>query len=597
MSRARRPATSITRVLVRSLLLVVIVPFPPLAYLSLAAYRRDVDLVEAEIQETNRQIALLAGNYLDSLADTVPAQAPLAALTGPLAPADEQAVVRWEVVDAAGIVRASQVAPARVGADAGYPRFLAAVAASGGRPVVSGVERWIPAMSPTVLLAAPAAPPPAGPAPRLVAVLMPERLHARLTAQLGARLDRRVYVIDAAGRLVFYADLELSQRGEDLRDNPPVRRYLEHGAGPLRYASVVSGKERLAFVHRSAGFGWGIVVSTDIGARVLEVRGRYLALLWSILFALVAALGILWWTSRRLTVPLLRIRDALGRVPAHAPLDLPPSALTVAEYAGLVEAFNELSARLATTEAELVMAEKVALLGQLASGIAHEVGTPLNVMSGYAQYLKRRLPDADAQATLDKIVGQAERLAELIRRVLDFARPAPAQRQAVDLGQVVEQALELCAGALRGLRVATTLAPDAPPVSGNAQLLEHAVANLVLNAADACRCAPGGGVISVATVREPGPAGGGAGWLACSVTDDGCGIRPEHLGRIFQPFFTTKAQGQGTGLGLALVDRIVRQHGGRADVHSAPGVGTVFTLRLPCAPAAAGPAQRLADAD
>jgi signal transduction histidine kinase len=577
-----------TRVLVWSLALVVLVPFPPLVYLGLGGYRREVRAVEDEIQSTNQQIALLASNYLDSIIATLPAQAALARSGDGLRAADERAPLRWELLDAAGVIRASQIDPQRVGRAAEYRAFLAMIAAARPGTVTAGVERWIPALPPTVLMAVRPAPGGDDPGGRLVAALVPARLHAELAARLGAEHHRRIYVVDPDGRLVFYTDLELSQRGDDLRDNPPVRRYLEQRTGAIRYASHVTGQERLGYVQRNPGLGWGVIVSAPIGAQLVTLQGRYQALLWSIGFALAAALAILVWANRRLSRPVLLIRDAVRRAPAHGPLDLPPGTLRVAEYAELVGAFNELGARLARTEAELVQAEKVALLGQLASGIAHEVGTPLNVMSGYAQYLKRRVTEPESREVLDKIVHQAERLAELIRRVLDLARPTPAALQRVDLRQVIDEALELCPGPRAELDVEVTVAPDTPPVLGSPRLLEHALVNLVVNAADACRTLLRRGTVRVTAAAAPGE--DARAWATCTVADDGCGIAAEHLGKIFQPFFTTKAQGHGTGLGLALVDRIARQHGGRIEVRSAPGEGTVFTMWLPAAvgPAAAG---------
>jgi signal transduction histidine kinase len=282
-----------------------------------------------------------------------------------------------------------------------------------------------------------------------------------------------------------------------------------------------------------------------------------------------------------------RIRDAIRRAPPHASLDLEPASLGVLEYADLVRAFNEVAARLAATEAELIQAEKTTLLGQLASGIAHEVGTPLNVISGYAQYLMRRFPDPELHEVLEKIVRQAGRLAEMIRRVLDFARPHPVQLGAVDLGEVVRLALEVSAAALRTPRVDVDLAAGTPAVRGDARLLEHALVNLLVNAGQACHAAPDGGHIEISVGVTPSPDGVAAPtWVYCRVADNGSGIAPEHRDKLFEPFFTTKAQGEGTGLGLAMVERIARQHGGEVDVVSEPGQKTAFTLRLrPALPA------------
>ena len=413
--------------------------------------------------------------------------------------------------------------------------------------------------------------------------MRPGALHRTLASWSRHTLDRHVYLVDGAGRLVFYSDIALSERGDDLTSNPPIGRHLAAQYGALRFSSIVSGKERLGFVAPMASTGWALVVSADIGSRLLGLRQRSMTLALAIAFALASAAAIHLWTSRRLTRPLAVIREALRRkqVPPPTPNVLAVPASGVTEYDDLVAAFNELSRRLAAAEAELVQAAKSALTGQLASGIAHEIGTPLNVISGNAQYVLRKLDDGDPRRDMLRgIVRQAERISAMVKRFLEFARSPEVRLGAVDLAEMAAQVAEMVPGINPNVAVRLHCEEQTPLVHGDPKLLEHALMNLILNA---CQAMPEGGVLSleVRPASHPEPHGNGtATWVQCRVGDSGAGIAGEHLGRIFEPFFTTKPLGQGTGLGLAIVDRIVTQHGGEIEVESRLGSGSVFTVWL-----------------
>ena len=484
--------------------------------------------------------------------------------------------VRWEVLDGDGIVVASELSPERTGRPAGYEN-LEPPTIGGGRPAFAAVDRLTPGFPPTSVLVERVAPDRI-----LAAVLDPEGLR-RQVATLAPGLDRHVYAADRSGRLLFYSDPQVTRHGENLGANPPVGLFVAGGAGELRFRSIVSGKERLGFVQPVAGTGWGVIVSADIASSVLAVRDRYLTLALSIAFAATTALGILMWSSRRLTRPLAGIRAALRhwRTGGPGPITIAETAPRIAEYHDLVDALNDLSRRLAAAEAELVQAAKASLTGQIAAGIAHEIGTPLNVISGNAQYVLRKLADDDPRRDLlHGVVRQAERISSMVKRFLEFARSPEVHLGAVDLLETAAQAVELVPGINPRVEVRIEGEPETPLVQGDPKLLEHMLMNLIVNA---CQAMPEGGTLAVRVgrSRRTDPAGGpGPAWVRCSVADTGVGIAPEHLARLFDPFFTTKPIGQGTGLGLAIVDRIVRQHGGEIEVESAPGSGSVFTVSL-----------------
>jgi signal transduction histidine kinase len=405
-------------------------------------------------------------------------------------------------------------------------------------------------------------------------------LHQQLGAWSSTAGERHVYVVDSGGALILYSDLSVSRRGVDVRSNPPIRLLLDGGAGEIRYQSTVSGLERLGFVERVPGVGWGLVVSADVGAGLIDLRARYRNLTLSILFALAAAVVILLLTSRRVVRPVLDLARAVREAdrPANVPLAVTAETRRLAEYDDLVRAFEDLAVEVAKVEGELVQAEKTALLGQLASGLAHEMGTPLNVIIGNAQYLLRKAPDDEAaREVLDLVVRQAQRIAAMIRRLLDFSRPAEARLVPLDLGAIVDQTLEMVPRMLRPVAVRLDVDPDTPQILADPKLLEHALLNLVLNA---CQAMPEGGVLGMVAGPATVAAGSDDGEVCVHVADTGCGIPPECLERVFEPFFTTKAHVGGTGLGLAIVERIVRQHGGRVEVSSLVGRGTVFSVRL-----------------
>lgn len=567
----RRP--SLVTLLAWLVVLVALVPFLPLAWLTWTGYRAELVRVEAQISESNRHIARLAANYLDTLLWQVEDAARLTAGSGSGLPAALPGVL-WERLDPGGRVVGSEIAADRVGTAAGYAALVGAGAPGG----LTAVGRHVSGFPPTVLVWA------AGrDGGRVVGVLDPEALHEALLAWSGGGLDRHVYVVDGAGALLLYSDLDLSARGADLSDNPPVRLFLAGGSGELRYTSTVSGRERLGIVERLVDVPWGVVVSADPAGRVLDLRGRTLRLVASIVFAVAAALVLLLIASRAIVGPLLELRAALaaGDRPIGAPLAVRPRMRRLAEVDELVSAFDELSARYAATEGELVQAEKAALLGQLASGVAHEMGTPLNVITGNVQYLLRRTPEeGGSRPLLEQIKTQAERIASMIRRLLDFSRPARARLVAVELEEVVRRVLELVPDMGRAVHVEVVAARGVVPAMADPKLLEHVLLNLVVNAWQAM---PGGGDLTLRIAADEQPE-----WVRLEVADTGCGIPEEHLERVFEPFFTTKAQGQGTGLGLAIVDRIVRQHGGRVGLASTPGVGTTVTIWLRAASAVGG---------
>jgi two-component system, NtrC family, sensor kinase len=227
-------------------------------------------------------------------------------------------------------------------------------------------------------------------------------------------------------------------------------------------------------------------------------------------------------------------------------------------------------------EEQMVQTEKLTSLGLLAAGVAHEVNTPLAVISNYIQMLAKQIPaDDPRQKTIERIVKQTFRASEIVNNLLNFSRTGAAEFVEVDLNSVLEETLTLVQHPLKTARVNVikNYKEQLPPVLGSITRLQQVFLNLFMNARDAM---PNGGMVEVRTAAQNGS-------VEVEVTDTGAGIPPENLHRIFDPFFTTKASGRGTGLGLSVSYGIIKEHAGKVDVRSTPGKGTSFRLEFPVA--------------
>ena len=248
--------------------------------------------------------------------------------------------------------------------------------------------------------------------------------------------------------------------------------------------------------------------------------------------------------------------------------------------AGLAEANEELrriNEELFETQKKLARSERLAVAGQLAASLAHEIGTPLNSISGHVQLLARR-KDADdsTRRRLQIIEKQIDNIVRTVNQLLSWSRKFELKIDLVDLRRVIEEAVLLSSPALqlRKIQVKLSLAKDCPKIYGDGGYLQQVFLNLINNSMDAM---PKGGALRI----EMGPADGTAGEVAVRVADNGAGMSPDTMLHAFDPMFTTKTMGTGTGLGLAICDQIIRQHGGSIHVQSELGRGTTFTLLLP----------------
>lgn len=232
-------------------------------------------------------------------------------------------------------------------------------------------------------------------------------------------------------------------------------------------------------------------------------------------------------------------------------------------------------------ERRLVQADKLSSIGLLAAGVAHEVNTPLAVISTYSQMLAKQLTGDDQKSKLlEKISKQTFRASEIVNSLLNFSRTSPTEFVQLDLNRVLRETLTLIEHQLEksGVTIRSSLSDTVPAIRGNAGKLQQVFLNLFLNARDAMQS---GGTLSVRSWGE-------AGYLHVEVADTGLGIAPENLARIYDPFFTTKSAKKGTGLGLSVTYGIVQEHNGIIEVESHVGAGTRFRLEFPGVAVAGG---------
>lgn len=255
-------------------------------------------------------------------------------------------------------------------------------------------------------------------------------------------------------------------------------------------------------------------------------------------------------------------------------------------YQRLERAFDEAG----KTQRHMIQTEKQSAIGRLAAGLAHEIGTPLNVISGRAELLLEEFGHREPRMAqgLGTIVAQIERISKLVAQLLDFARESRPARERVALASVLTAVLDLVKRPLAqaSIDVDMVLPPDLPSIVAHANQMQQVFLNLLLNSIDAIEADPAHGntkrrgriIIEAESLGEDRR-------VRVRVRDNGHGIRPEDLDRVFDPFFTTKPVGAGTGLGLSVVYGIVLDHQGTIAVESAPEVGTVVTLTMPTEPA------------
>ncbi len=318
-----------------------------------------------------------------------------------------------------------------------------------------------------------------------------------------------------------------------------------------------------------------------------------------------------WLGIRMIGRPLGRLIDKTRRI-AVGDLAGAIHLRTRDELADLAESMNQMCAQLADSHAKIQQesaarlvaieqlrhTDRLKIVGRLAAGIAHELGTPLNVVSGRAGLiLSGKLAADEIGLSATAIKTEVDKMTKIIRQLLDFARVNTPRRASVDLRDLVGQTISLLHTLADGRRAKLCFTADAAPALAmiDMEQMQQALANLLVNAIQAM---PQGGKVEVTIRREPrhrsdetasanattAATGRESNYWCVAIRDKGTGIAAEHIPHLFEPFFTTKQVGEGTGLGLSIAYGIVQEHGGWIEVTSRPGEGSCFTVCLPVAP-------------
>jgi signal transduction histidine kinase len=305
-------------------------------------------------------------------------------------------------------------------------------------------------------------------------------------------------------------------------------------------------------------------------------RAMYLFFI-SILVFLGLGILVAFYLAWVLVRPMEQMQQAMEKITHGDFTALPEPDSRSEEFISLFRAFNRMIKELEEHQEELLQSRKIAAIGTLTSGIAHELNNPINNIVLTAEALKEdfgQLDEGEAQSLIHDIMLQAERASDIVKGLLDFSRSERPELEPISIMTVIDDTLKLVRNQLMlsGIQVEKEVSPEVPSISGDRKSLQQVFLNLFINAIQAM---PDGGhlIIRVRSDRDQ--------WLHVDVKDTGQGIDPEHLPHIFDPFYTTKEVGRGTGLGLSVTYGIIEKHGGHIEAHSKKGEGALFSIVLP----------------
>jgi len=312
--------------------------------------------------------------------------------------------------------------------------------------------------------------------------------------------------------------------------------------------------------------------------RIDETLKRSLTIPMASMGSLIILIVVMFqFVIRGILKPLSLIRKATENVAKDAFTPIRYDKEKQDEITRLMASFNRMVDELESRQEQLIQSRKLASIGTFTSGIAHELNNPLNNISITAETLLMNYHDMsekEMEEITTDILAQADRASQVVRNLLEFSRTERPYLKDIDIRDVLERTFKLIKNQLlvAHIQIEKDIAKDLPSIRGKRQDLQQAFVNILLNAIHAM---PGGGLIKVWAGRGP------EGYIKIDLSDTGTGIKPEALLHIFDPFYTTKEAGQGTGLGLSLVYSIIRTHGGYIEVKSEVDEGTQFSIYLP----------------
>jgi two-component system, NtrC family, sensor kinase len=406
----------------------------------------------------------------------------------------------------------------------------------------------------------------------------------------------RMTLLDRNGKPIFSAGREGSDAYLPFGGLPATAEGTFLRAGGNSITSIVSIVRNGTPVARA-----GLVMSLVSERARLSRTKQVLIVYFALDFFLLLGLGS-YIFSKIVVSPINRLLAATGKITGGnygQRLRISGSA----ELARLAGAFNEMSNTLLNKDRQVaeqvtalekanfelrqarqqaIHSEKMASIGLLAAGMAHEVGTPLAAIMGYAELMTGDEHDGDAICDYaHRISQECARIDRIVRGLLDFSRPRTSNVEPVDVSQVIRDSVDLLGqqGAFKQIKVTTYFEKRLSPALADSHLIQQVLINLLLNSRDAM---PNGGKINVRVTKgDSMPTGQLQEYVRVEVLDNGVGIPSENISSIFEPFFTTKPPGRGTGLGLAISARVIEGLGGKITVQSTIGRGSCFTLWLP----------------
>jgi len=309
----------------------------------------------------------------------------------------------------------------------------------------------------------------------------------------------------------------------------------------------------------------------------LFLKAMYLFVISMVVFVILGIL-VAWYLTRLLVRPLFQMQQYMEKI-AHGDFTpIPESECKSQEFFSLFRAFNRMVGELEHHQEQVIQSGKIAAIGTLTAGIAHELNNPINNIVLTAETIKEDFPHLSQEESLEMIqdiLVQSGRASEIVRNLLDFSRSEQPEFEEVAVASVIRNTLKLVHNqvALSGIEVKRDLPAELPLIYGDPKTLQQVFLNLFINAIQAMK---DGGTLSVrCSLSEDRH------WLKVEVMDTGDGIAPEDLPHIFEPFYTTKEVGRGTGLGLSVSYSIAQKHGGHLEVKSVVGQGSTFMLFLP----------------
>ena len=439
-------------------------------------------------------------------------------------------------------------------------------------------------------------------------------IHSTFLPELGQKVDRKA----EACVLCHKSDAPLEQVAQSQRSRIFA---TSEGSRMLGSMDVIRNEPSCysanCHVHSKAQSVLGvldIVYSLDDIDRKMRNNAIAMAVL-SLGFILIAALSVGFFVHRLVYVPLRDLETGASRL-ATGDLEQTIPVRSEDEFGQLATSFNGMTVALRKSEGELrewgrtleqkvekrtqelriaeaetARTEKLASVGLLAAGIAHELNNPLTGVLTFTTLLRKKMADGSADAEdLDLVIRETKRCATIIRRLLDFAREKTPEKKFTDLNRVIEDTVRIIErpASFRDIDIALDLDPELPQVWIDADLIKQVVMNMLVNAQHAIEHE---GNVTVRSRRFPQPKSAEPGavpvaMVEIAIIDTGCGISEKNLKRIFDPFFTSKEVGKGTGLGLSVSHGIVKAHGGVIEVESTVGKGSNFRIYLPLEPPA-----------